>query len=195
LGIGSLRAALGGREPGERITGAPPTRTSAVLVPLYEHYGEPWVILTRRAGDLRSHSLEVSFPGGRQDDGEHLWDTARREAHEEIGLDPSDVELIGRLDRLRTVSSASAIHPYVAVLPEGRPRRLVANPAEVETILHVPLADLVRPEVYREERWHWPEAAMERPIWFFELVGDTVWGATASMLRLLLVIGLELEDQ
>lgn len=160
-------------------------RASAVLVPLYEHGGEVWVVLTRRAAHLRSHQGEVSFPGGGREGAEELVTTALREAHEEIGLDPEVVEVVGELDHLSTVSSGSYIVPYVGILP-GRPEGLVADPDEVAKILHVPLAELLAEECYREEVWSFDE--VERPIFFFELHGDTVWGATASMLRRLLAV-------
>lgn len=157
-------------------------RGSAVLAPIYEHEGEAHVVLTRRAAALRVHGGEVSFPGGGQDLGEDLPSTARREAHEEIDLDPAAVDIFGELDHLSTITSNSFIVPYVAALP-GRPE-LRANPAEVAAVLHVRLAELLDPEVYCEERWDLQGA--ERSIFFFELVGDTVWGATAAMLRQLL---------
>ena len=74
-------------------------RASAVLAPLYEEDGSVFVVLTRRAQHLRSHHGEVSFPGGGQDPGESLLDTARREAYEEIAMDPSTIEIIGELAR------------------------------------------------------------------------------------------------
>ncbi len=153
-----------------------------MLAALYEADGEAWVVLTRRSSALRVHSGEVSFPGGGQDRDEALADTARREAWEETGLDPVDVRIIGELDHLTTITSNSFIVPYVAVLP-GRPE-LKASPAEVEAILHVALSELLDPEIFREERWVFE--GQDRPIWFFELHGDTVWGATAAMLRQLL---------
>jgi 8-oxo-dGTP pyrophosphatase MutT (NUDIX family) len=189
IGIEDIRRALHGRTPGELWTGVPPPpRTSAVLVGLYEEGAQTHVVLTRRSDRLRSHSGEVSFPGGGQDDGETLWETALREAHEEIGL-RAPVREMGELDHLRTVSSNSAIVPFVAELPDGRPD-LVANPAEVDAILLVPLSELLLDEVYREERWRWPHQGATRPMHFFELVGDTVWGATARMLVQLLGLGL-----
>jgi 8-oxo-dGTP pyrophosphatase MutT (NUDIX family) len=164
----------------------PDRRESAVLAALYENGGEVEVILTRRSPALRSHSLEVSFPGGRRDaEDATLWDTALRESREEIGLDPGRVLPIGELDRFVTVGSRSLVHPYVGVLP-ARPDDLVAEPAEVASILHVPLSELLLDEVFREEIW--PIGGRERPITFFELHGDTVWGATAAMLRQLLAI-------
>lgn len=152
---------------------------SAVLVPLYEEAGEVWIVLTRRSWQLRSHTGEVSFPGGRRDAGDvDLWDTATREAMEEIDLEPSSVERIGELHHLATVTSQSFIVPYVGVLP-GRPQ-LTANDDEVDAILHVRMSELLDPDVYRSERWSWE--GFDRDIHFFELVGDTIWGATGSML-------------
>jgi 8-oxo-dGTP pyrophosphatase MutT (NUDIX family) len=167
-------------------------RASAVLAPLYEEDGDVHVVLTRRAQHLRSHRGEVSFPGGGQEIGEDLRTTAVRESQEEVGLDPSVVEIVGELDHLETVTSRSFITPFVAVLP-GRPA-LVPNPNEVERILHVRLTDLLAPDVFREERWGLPP--LDRPIYFFEIVGDTVWGATAFMLRnfLALITGTDWRD-
>lgn len=166
------------------------TRSSAVLVPLYEDDASTHVVLTRRSPAMRSHTWEISFPGGRADDGESPWQTALREAHEEVALDPELVRPIGELDRFVTVGSQSLVHPMVGALPE-RPE-LNAAPAEVDEILYVPLTELLLPEVFREELW--PIAGGLRPITFFELYGNTVWGATAAMLRQLLVVTLGLED-
>jgi 8-oxo-dGTP pyrophosphatase MutT (NUDIX family) len=160
-------------------------RASAVLAPLYEVDGELHVVLTRRTWNLSSHQGEVSFPGGRQDPSDaDLWQTALREAREEIALDTTHVEQIGELDHLATITSRSFIVPYVGGLPEGRPDT-VANPGEVGHVLHVPIAELLDPAIFREERWTFPWDD-DRPIFFFELVGDTVWGATGAMLRQLL---------
>jgi len=176
-------ASSGPPVPSERESLPGIDRASAVLAPLYEHDGELHVVLTRRTWNLRSHSGEVSFPGGRQDDGEDLWATALRESEEEIGLDPASVERIAEPDHLATVTSRSFIVPWVGALP-GRPAT-TPNPGEVSAVLHVPVAELLDPAIYREERWEMPWAE-DRPIFFFELVGDTVWGATGAMLRQLL---------
>jgi 8-oxo-dGTP pyrophosphatase MutT (NUDIX family) len=163
---------------------------SAVLVPLFEDDGCACVVLTRRAQHLRSHKGEVAFPGGRQDDGESLMEAALREAREEIGLDTQLVEIVGELDHLATVSSNSSIVPYVGVLP-GRPTRFTPNPDEVEAVFTVSLDELLRDDVFHTETWEWQQATGlvgERPVHFFELYGDTVWGATARILVNLLCI-------
>ena len=176
-------AALGPARRSDREISDPTARPSAVLAPLYDGDGAAHVVLTRRTWGLRTHEGEVSFPGGRVEPGESAVDGALREAKEEIDLDPSMVEVIGELDHLATVTSRSFIVPYVAALP-GRPET-TANPFEVSAVLHVRVAELLDPAIFREERWHLPWAE-NRPIVFFELVGDTVWGATGAMLRQLL---------
>jgi 8-oxo-dGTP pyrophosphatase MutT (NUDIX family) len=172
-----------------------PPRQSAVLAPLYEDIdGTPMVVLTRRAQHLRSHRGEVSFPGGRREpDDVDLVETALRESEEEIALDRGAVRVVGQLDGLTTFSSQSEIHAHVGVIEGGRPN-LHPEQGEVEAILHLPLRELVLPGVYREERWRFPDGG-ERPMHFFEVVGDTIWGATARMLRQLLLIGLDLDPR
>lgn len=166
---------------------ATPQRLSAVLIPLYVDRGETTVILTRRASHLRTHSREVSFPGGGREPGDaDLWATARREAREEIGLDPVAAVRIGELDPFFTVGSDSLVRSFVAELPAGRPEELRPDPAEVEKILYVPLSELLAPETYRQELW--PRDGAMWPISFFEIPGDTIWGATAAILRQLLVL-------
>jgi 8-oxo-dGTP pyrophosphatase MutT (NUDIX family) len=160
------------------------TRPSAVLAPLYPEGDDVVVVLTRRAQHLRAHRGEVSFPGGGCEPADaDLRATALREAYEEVRLDPASVEIIGELDHLQTVTSQSYIVPFVGELA-GRPD-LVASPDEVESILRVPLAELLADDVYHEERWGLPP--LEHPVHFFELDGDLVWGATAAMLRNLLI--------
>jgi len=168
-------------------TGVP----AAVLAALFEEDGEARVLLTRRAAHLRDHRGEVSFPGGRLDDGESPEDGARREAAEEVGLDPAAVDVVGRLSPLSTLSSQARITPVVGVLaarPAVRP-----NPHEVEHVFDVSLAELAADGVFREERWlrpgrppahvrHHLGADGSFPVWFFELPHDTVWGATARVL-------------
>lgn len=172
-------------EPRPITGGAPPgARPSAVLVPLYEEAGETVVVLTRRAQHLRSHKGEVSFPGGRQEPGEVPTETALREAEEETALPPASVEVVGELDPLATFSSQSLIVPVVGRLG-GRPE-LTAQEAEVEAILHVPLSELLHDDAYREELWRFPQGY--HPLYFFEIPGDTVWGATARLLHQLLSI-------
>jgi 8-oxo-dGTP pyrophosphatase MutT (NUDIX family) len=190
-----------GLEAAQRVTfdGFPdPGSPSAVLVALFELHGETRVVLTRRAAHLRTHTGEVSFPGGRLDAGETPETGALREAAEEVGLAEAEVTVVGRLTPLVTFSSTARITPVVGVLP-GAPH-LVANPHEVEHVFDVSLAELAADGVFREERWVVPGRPMpvvdagedgSFPVWFFELPHDTVWGATARMLVELLRLVLD----
>lgn len=166
---------------------APETGESAVLCVLYDDHGGPHVLLTRRSPKMRHHAHEVSFPGGRRDDTDaNLWSTALREAEEEVALDPSTVTEVGGLDRFTTVGSRSLIHPFVAV-SETVPDVRVASPNEVEAIVRVPIAELLSAAAWREEIWGIRDLG-PRALTFFEIEGDTIWGATGSMLRQLLAI-------
>jgi 8-oxo-dGTP pyrophosphatase MutT (NUDIX family) len=170
--------------------------SSAVLVALFADEtspdGEARVLLTRRSKALRFHQGEVSFPGGRLEAGETPERAALREANEEVGLDPDSVEVVGELSSLLTFSSQTLVTPVVGFLA-NRPV-LYPSPSEVERVFDVELSTLVGDGVFREERWGGstlPGTALRRldasedgtfPVWFFELDGDTVWGATARVL-------------
>lgn len=155
---------------------------AAVLVPLFEHAGEPHVLLTRRRADLRHHAGQVSFPGGRVEAGEETLRAALREAQEEIGLDPGQVEVLGQLDETLVLVTGFRLTPWVGRVPYPYP--YVAHPHEVDTILYVPLAALAGPGVHRIER---REAyGMTHDVHFFELPEVTIWGATARVLDQLL---------
>jgi mutator protein MutT len=185
-----LLQAVARRGPGRNLLGLDPLPlSSAVLIALFDGPEGAEVVLTRRAMHLSSHRGEISFPGGRLDEGETPVQAALREAHEEVGLEPALVTVVGELDHLFTISSASGIVPVVGRLA-GRPELVAATP-EVDRILVVPLLELIRPGVHREERWGDPPD--DREIHFFELPGETVWGATARMLVQLLSIALDAE--
>jgi 8-oxo-dGTP pyrophosphatase MutT (NUDIX family) len=157
-------------------------RPAAVLCALFEEEGTARVVLTRRSSLLRSHTGEVSFPGGRLDDGEAPLAAALREATEEVGLEPGAIEILGQLSPCSTLVSRSVITPFVGAL-RGRPS-LRPNPAEVERAFDVALSELAADGVYRTELWGLPGGW--RVMHLFELEEDTVWGATARMLRELL---------
>lgn len=153
-------------------------RPSAVLVVLADGAHGAEVLLTKRSMHLSNHRGEISFPGGRVDQGETVVDAALREAHEEVALDPSRVEVVGGLQPISTIVSNSHIVPLVARV-ESKPD-LVAHAAEVDRILWVPIAELARPDTYRAERWGTPPR--DRDMHFFDLDDETIWGATGRML-------------
>jgi len=172
-----------------------PGRPAAVLVPIFPAAGaapgaagrspgqEAHVLLTRRSTRLRSHTGQVSFPGGRIDEGESAVAAALRESAEEVGLDPGAVEILGQLAPLSTLSGASFITPFVGLL--ARRPVLRPNPAEVELAFDVALSHLAAPHVYGAERWVMADG-IEHPMHLFALGEDVVWGATARILHQLL---------
>jgi 8-oxo-dGTP pyrophosphatase MutT (NUDIX family) len=163
------------------------TRPAAVLVPIYEADGDARMILTKRPETMPSHQGEIAFPGGKLEPNTDadLRAAALREAHEEVGIEPGSVEIVGELDHLVTVSARFALAPFVGLL--ATPPVIVPHPWEVAAVLDVAIEELLAPDVFREERWDVPENMLvgvgpDRAIHFFELPGETVWGATARIL-------------
>jgi 8-oxo-dGTP pyrophosphatase MutT (NUDIX family) len=138
-------------------------------------------VLTERRHDLRRHAGEISFPGGRQDfPDEDLRRTALREAEEEIGLPPDDVELVGALPPTGTFVTGYRIHPFVGLIEPGH--EWTRQETEVERILEMPLPDLVGGfEMKRLIRRGVP---IKTPTYTVD--GAMVWGATARIVQQLL---------
>lgn len=166
---------------------APPTsRWGAVLVLLYPCWGQMCFVLTRRSQGLPTHRGQVSLPGGGWQDHESLAETALRETHEELGIPTHNIEVLGELSSLYVPVSNYLMHTYVgyqSFTPEFQP-----NPAEVEDVLEVSLASLLDPSNQHEEHWNDPEFEELRRIPCFKLNDWTVWGATAMILRELVVM-------
>jgi 8-oxo-dGTP pyrophosphatase MutT (NUDIX family) len=154
---------------------------AAVLVGLVERQAGLSVLLTRRADTLRRHTGQVALPGGRRDPGETPWETALREAHEEIGLDPAFVSLAGLSTPYET-GTGYLIVPVVGFVREGF--TLTANPDEVAHIFEAPFGFLMDPANYEEREWRLPSGASRR---FYAATHEdqVIWGATAGMLRAL----------
>jgi 8-oxo-dGTP pyrophosphatase MutT (NUDIX family) len=120
---------------------APGSTDAAVLIPLYPESGDLVAVFTERRSDLRRHAGEISFPGGRQDEpDEDLRTTALREAEEEIGLPPAEVDLVGALPPTGTFVTGYKIHPFVGLIPPGQ--AWTPQETEVEQVLELTLRDL-----------------------------------------------------
>jgi 8-oxo-dGTP pyrophosphatase MutT (NUDIX family) len=114
---------------------------AAVLVPVYVTDGDLHVVFTRRREDLRRHAGEVSFPGGRFDEGEaDLLATALHEAHEEIGLPPDAVRILGALQPTPTIATGFAVYPFVGLIEPGRTWALSAR--EVAEVIEFSIPQL-----------------------------------------------------
>ena len=160
---------------------APGTTDAAVLVPLYLDEGELVAVLTERRDDLRRHAGEISFPGGRQDHpDEDLRRAALREAEEEIGLSPGDVELVGALPPVGTFVTSYRIFPFVGLIAAGH--AWTPQEAEVAEVLELSLADLTRG--YENRRLIRKGVPIRTPTYTVDT--HLVWGATARIVQQLL---------
>lgn len=166
-------------QPGPDVT----PRLAGVLLLLYPQAGELWLPLTVRSSDLPLHRGEVSLPGGRVDPGDDgPMGAALREAHEEVGIDPAAVTILGTLASFYIPPSNHLLTPvvgYALQAPQLRP-----EPREVAAVFSVPLRQLLDPATIVYEQREWRGMAIDVP--YFALEGYKVWGATALLLSELL---------
>jgi len=154
---------------------------AAVLVPVVDHREGATIILTERSSRLRSHSGQIAFPGGRIDPTDASpEEAALREAEEEIGLDPSQVEVVGRMPDYVT-GSGYRIRPILSVVRPGF--FLTLNADEVEDAFEVPLSFLMDPANHRRESRIWRER--ERFYYTMPYGERFIWGVTAGILHML----------
>jgi len=176
-----LASIVGGHEVvyGEEVVGIleqPPT-PAAVLVPIILH-PEPSLLLTRRTSHLKKHAGQVSFPGGRIDpEDKDAVATALREAEEEVGLDPTRVEIVGRMDEYVT-GTGFIITPVIGLLPPGLSFR--PSPNEVEAIFEFPFSVLLDPEAPRRQKQH--TRGQWREYWVWPHPDHFICGATAAIM-------------
>jgi len=170
-----LRSLLLDPEEAERLDAHGHTE-AAVLVPMHGWPDKPGLVFTERRSDLKRHAGEISFPGGRRDEGEELLDTALREAEEEIGLSRDNVEVVGALPPIGTFVTNYKVHPFVGLISEGL--RFEPNPAEVESVLVASLDDLHA--AYDKRRLVRRGVPIKTDTY---LIADKmIWGATARIL-------------
>jgi 8-oxo-dGTP pyrophosphatase MutT (NUDIX family) len=153
-------------------------RRAAALILLYPDHGVIRFPLTLRHADLPQHAGQISLPGGAIDPGERPEDAALREAHEEIGVDPASVTLVGALYTLWVVVSNFVLQPFVGICRE-RPA-FMPEAREVAAIIEAPLAELRDPSRLHWEQFQRRGLLTDYP--YFDLAGHRVWGATAMVL-------------
>ena len=160
---------------------AGPEPRAAVLACLYPERGSVRLLLIKRPVHMPTHGGDLAFPGGKPQPGETPLRTALREAEEEVGVKPDEVEVLGYLPDIHTVTYVRMVTPVVGRLPA--PPVLTPDPGEVAAVFTPPL-DVFRDEAgWRTEDWG------NRVVHFFDLGGETLWGATARMVRRL--VGLD----
>jgi 8-oxo-dGTP pyrophosphatase MutT (NUDIX family) len=153
-----------------------PPVPAAVLVPVVLG-AAPGILLTKRTAHLKAHAGQVSFPGGRSDPGEQPEETALREAQEEIALDRSNVQVLGRMSNYLT-RTGFCITPVVALLQPGLQFR--PSPHEVDAVFELPLDVLLDPKA--PERRRREEHGSTREFWVWPHPQHCIWGAAAAIL-------------
>jgi 8-oxo-dGTP pyrophosphatase MutT (NUDIX family) len=170
-----LRAVIEGHSPVRH--DLDDVRDAAVLIPVVGE-PEPTLIMTLRSESLPSHKGQISFPGGSIDPGETAIEAALRETHEEIGLDPSAVRVLGEMDSMPTWVSGFLVHPVVGWLdiqPEMKP-----NEAEVAAILEVPISSITE-EIRAEPGFTHGGRTFPTEAWIWD--ENVIWGFTARVIR------------
>lgn len=153
-------------------------RQSAVLVALQEQPHGLDVILTRRAAHLRSQPHQICFAGGRRDiTDSSLLHTALREAEEELGIAPAQVDIVGELPS-QPVLNNFMIHPFVGFVAANV--TFTPQPSEVAEVLRVPLQRLVQ---HQHHHITYAERLLYNELVFIPVDGQLIWGATAAIIR------------
>lgn len=154
-------------------------RPAAVLIPLVNRNGQLSILLTQRAKHLKHHPGQVSFPGGAADDSDdNLQYTALRETKEELGIDPANVTIIGRLTSYRTISRYE-VSPFVGLLPGNLSLKPDEN--EVADVFEIPLSYAMNQS--NHEIYHINKGDIKFPVYSIVWQNHLVWGATAAILR------------
>jgi 8-oxo-dGTP pyrophosphatase MutT (NUDIX family) len=153
--------------------------TAAVLILLHPHHDRISFPLTVRLDTLTHHPGQISLPGGRREPGDvSAWQTALREANEEIALKIGRVQPVGRLHAFPTVVSDHMVIPYVGWSPVTP--RLQRNPQEVAEVLDVPIETITDPSRVKEDVW--VLRGREMVVTYYDIAGHTVWGVTGRIL-------------
>ena len=165
-------------------------RRAAVLIPIFSRAGEYHILFTKRTEMVMYHKGQVSFPGGSCDEADScLCDTALRESFEEIGLRPEDVEILGELDDIVTLTSNYIVSPFVGFIPYPYDFKVCSE--EIEEVVEAPISTLLDRCNFREEPRF--EDGVHYVSCFYDCGQHVIWGATARILRqfLDLVFGAE----
>jgi len=163
---------------------------SAVLVPIYYKQGQYYILFTKRTERVKEHKGQISFPGGACQEGDRtLIDTALRECAEEIGLVPSEVEVLGELDDTLTETSNYIISPFVGLIPW--PYQFKVDGWETEEIIEVPISALMDKDCLHQETEIKSGQAVTS--YFYHYQGRVIWGATARILHQFLDIFAQVE--
>jgi 8-oxo-dGTP pyrophosphatase MutT (NUDIX family) len=151
---------------------------AAVLMPIFEREGQPHFLLTRRTEEVQTHKGQISFPGGMREGNETLERTALRETFEEVGIEESGIQILGRFHDYLSVTD-SRVSPFAGYIPSPfTPRPQLTEVAEV---LFVPFHIFLDPSRLRVERWN--RNGGEVDVYYFSYGSHEIWGLTARIIR------------
>jgi 8-oxo-dGTP pyrophosphatase MutT (NUDIX family) len=175
--IESMKKMLSSRK--RRVIEHPPFSHAAVLVPLFKKEEECHLLFTKRSDEVKYHKGEISFPGGVVDEEDReLINTALREAHEEIGLKESDIQVIGLLDDIVTITEF-IVTPIVGLFPYPYPFKV--SEVEIAELIEVPLSFLLNKECLSERTIL--RGGQNEVVYAYQYGEHIIWGATARILN------------
>jgi len=175
--IDQIRKNLSSRQ--RKVIEHPPFSHAAVLVPLFQKDGDCHLLFTKRSEEVKYHKGEISFPGGVVDEEDReLINTALREAHEEIGLKESDVQIIGVLDDIVTITEF-IVTPIVGLFPYPYPFKI--SEVEIAELIEVPLSFLLAEDNLSQREIL--RGGQKEVVYAYQYGKHTIWGATARILK------------
>jgi 8-oxo-dGTP pyrophosphatase MutT (NUDIX family) len=175
--IEQMRTTLSSRQ--RRVIEHPPFSHAAVLVPLFQKDRDCHLLFTKRSEEVKYHKGEISFPGGVVDEGDsELIHTALREAREEIGLKESDVQIIGVLDDIVTITEF-IITPIVGLFPYPYPFKI--SEVEIAELIEVPLSFLLKGDSFSEREIF--RGGRKEIVYAYQYGKHIIWGATGRILK------------
>ena len=175
--VDQIRTILSSRK--RRVIDHPPFSHAAVLVPLFKKGDGCHLLFTKRSDQVKYHKGEISFPGGVVDEEDlELINTALREAHEEIGLKESDVQILGILDDIVTVTEF-IVTPIVGLFPYPYPFKV--SEVEIAELIEVPLSSLLREKSFSEKEMI--RGGQKEIVYAYQYEKHIIWGATARILK------------
>ncbi|RLD22074.1 MAG: CoA pyrophosphatase [Bacteroidetes bacterium] len=169
-------------------------RSAAVLIALYEKDAN-WhtIVMKRKSHPGDRHGGQISFPGGKQEIGEVLSQTAVRESHEEVGTPLEGVQVIGQLTQLHIPISNFMVYPFVGYL--DAPAMLSPQLSEVDQIFEIPVSSFLAGESRQKKDLRIPEGVLLRNVPYFDIADQVIWGATAMIMSEFVAVVRSISDQ
>jgi 8-oxo-dGTP pyrophosphatase MutT (NUDIX family) len=152
-------------------------REAAVLMPVFEWEDEFHFLLTRRTEEVQTHKGQISFPGGMRENGEELVQTALRETYEEVGIDESRIEILGRFHDYVSIHNFRVV-PFAGFIKS--PFKTIPQAQEVAEVLHVPIRIFLDPSLLRIEK---SERPFETEVYYYSFGTHQIWGLTAHIIK------------